>query len=641
MLNRSVLFIILAILLTTNALADRIIPPDELQDLAVREARFYAFQGEWFNAISRLDNELIRRNKPAVGKIKPLSRPYNQFDTTRIDFELSYRLHQRDGRAVLSVIEGNADDKSRNKLLFRLAKIYFQKGEPLDALLTIDRISGKVLPEIVDDIAFLRAQILMANGRYSDAIVILDELKNAQSYLSFAGYNQKAQSLLGFVGYNLGLAHLLNGNKVEGLRQLDFAGQITSQDETTLSIRDKVNLMLGEQLLKDGLYKQAGLVLDRVRLQGPFSDLSLLSAGWAAVLQNNYKQALVPWTLLSERESTDAAVQKAMIALPYCYGKLNIYNKAAPLYGRAVEVFGVEIDKLAASIASIREERFLKTLVREGLKQETNWIVKLRELPGMPETYYLLDLMASHEFQESLNNYLDLEQLRKKLTIWQQDLQTYEEMIEKRRAFYKPLLPVIDARLKKIDSRMRLILEQRDDVGRQLSSMKTVPQPDLLTTTKERSFLKEIDRVDRSLQPFHIIKTKSRIKRLRGLLYWSINTSYDLRLASTNANFRSLDEDVTIMKDQHDSFIRIRRAATQSYSGHNKRINALRLQIKNVLKNTASVMARQGHLLKTMAEAELIKRRELLKEMQLKARFATAESYDRAATKRDTGGVGR
>jgi hypothetical protein len=45
-------------------------------------------------------------------------------------------------------------------------------------------------------------------------------------------------------------------------------------------------------------------------------------------------------------------------------------------------------------------------------------------------------------------------------------------------------------------------------------------------------------------------------------------------------------------------------------------------------------MARQGRLLEAMAVDELSRRRERLTEFQIKARFAMADSYDRAARTR-------
>ena len=46
-------------------------------------------------------------------------------------------------------------------------------------------------------------------------------------------------------------------------------------------------------------------------------------------------------------------------------------------------------------------------------------------------------------------------------------------------------------------------------------------------------------------------------------------------------------------------------------------------------------MARQGHMLEVMAVNELTRRRERLEEFQVKARFALADSYDRASRAQD------
>jgi hypothetical protein len=54
------------------------------------------------------------------------------------------------------------------------------------------------------------------------------------------------------------------------------------------------------------------------------------------------------------------------------------------------------------------------------------------------------------------------------------------------------------------------------------------------------------------------------------------------------------------------------------------------MMIQEAHEKVGELMARQGHMLETMAVNELVKRRERLAEFQIKARFATADSYDRA-----------
>ncbi len=119
------------------------------------------------------------------------------------DFELAYRMHQRAGRAIKRVIEGKVKDTVRNEAIFRLARIYFRKDQPEDALHAVEQIRGAVPAGIRDDLEFLRAQIFLALGRFTDAAHILQGL-------------QSAKSLEGFTTYNLGIALLRDGKDAGG-----------------------------------------------------------------------------------------------------------------------------------------------------------------------------------------------------------------------------------------------------------------------------------------------------------------------------------------------------------------------------------------------------------------------------------------
>jgi len=615
------LFVILTILIFSAPSASAgASSPKELKDLHFGEALYYAFQGDWFGAISRLDTELVQHHGVDEPERDTLHYHVNQAEFDVGDFELAYRMHQRAGRAITAVIEGNVEAPVRNEAIFRLARIYFQKDQPVNALYAVERISGAVPPEIREDLDFLRAQILMANGRFAEAAGILRDL-------------QAAKSLEGFATYNLGIALIKDGKELEGRQYLDRTGQITSNDELTLSIKDKANLVLGSKLLQEKNFEGAKLVFDRVRLNGPFSDRALLGSGWADALQGRFERALVPWSTVVTREVTDASVQEAMLAVPYSYGKLNVTGKAALMYGSALEKFGSEVDKLGTSIESIREGRFLQALVREEVKQDADWVVRLRELPHTPETYYLLDLMASHDFQESLKNYLDLEQLRTKLGSWERDLDAFEEIIAQRRAYYEPLLPVIDREFRRLDSQMRLRLEQRDRIEQRLKAMLVVPRPDYLATAGERIIYEQIALLERKLTAGGAAvpgDVEARIARMRGVLHWNIHTEYDRRFTEAHTHLRDLNGEVVRLKREYAAFVRTRQAATQSCEGYDDLIRRQRSLIRAAREKVGDLMARQGHMLETMAVNELTARRERLAEFQIKARFGMADSYDRA-----------
>ncbi len=592
------------------------IAPGELRDLYFGEALYSAYQGDWFDAIARLDTELALYHGLDEPQLDTLHYHVNQAEFDVGDFELAYRMHQRAGHAITAVIEGNVSEPVRNEAIYRLARIYFQKNRPAKALDVIGQINGTIPAEIRDDLAFLKAQILMANSRYSDAERILKGLQGSEKYE-------------GFATYNLGIALIKEGDETAGREYLDKTGQIDGTTDLTMAIKDKSNLVLGTKFLDEKNFEGAKQVLDRVRLKGPFSNRALLGSGWADASRGLFDQALVPWSILVERQVTDESVQEAMLAVPYAYGKLNVFSKAAVMYGEALSKFGSEIDKLDASIKSVREGNFLKALVRQEIKQDSDWVVKLRKLPQTPETYYLLELMASNDFQESLKNYLDLEELRKKLTTWEGDLDAFEDLIEKRRAYYEPLLPGIDREFRRLDSQMRLRLEQRDHIQERLKNMLVVPRPDYLATSEERLAGVRLSRLEQQGAALSA-SDKARIKRLRGVLHWNIYTDYNRRFTEAYRHLRDLNHEVDLLNKQYNAFVRTRQAATQSYEGYEDTIRSQRIRIQAALEKVKGLMARQGHMLEVMAINELSRRRDRLAEFQIKARFAMADSYDRA-----------
>src|SRR5580765_2918871 len=446
---------------------------NQKDDLFFDEAFYRAYQGQFFEAIQRLDTELEQYHRLDEPGLDTLHRNIGEAEFSVGDFELDYRMHYKAGRAIKRVLEGAVDEAVRNEAAFRLARIHFQKDQLDDALQALGRIQGTVPAKIKNDVEFLRANIYMATDRPNDAIEVLNHLQNDPS-------------LAGFVAYNLGIAFLRAGKQKEAVEQLDKAGRIQANDPAGLAIRDKSNLVLGSLLFESGNFERAKQALDRVRLEGPFSNQALLRAGWADTSANQFVRALVPWNILADREPTDVAVQEALLAVPHTYASLKLYGRAALTYGRALEQYSNQIERVDASIDSVKQGLFLKALIREESRQDENWVIRLRALPDAPETYYLMELMASHDFQTALHNYLDLEDLKARLTSWKTSLDAFHDIIQLRAANYTPLLPGVDAQFRELDSRIRLRLEQRKHLGERLQAMLTAPRPDSLATADEQ-----------------------------------------------------------------------------------------------------------------------------------------------------------
>ncbi|WP_445366238.1 tetratricopeptide repeat protein [Microbulbifer sp. ANSA001] len=593
---------------------------EELRDLFFGAAMFHAHQENFFDAIVALDTELAQFYRLDQPELDPFSAHLGQAEFSVGDLELSYRMHREAGRAIEAVLKGNVSQAVRNEAAYRLAKIHYHKQQPVNALHALEMIEGRVPERVRAEEQFLRARVFMQLGRFDEAVELLKDLKGEES-------------LAGFIEFNLGIAQLKSGEETRGVLELTALGKKSSSKPAAQALYDKTNLLLGSHLMEAGELELARPYFDRVNLEGPFSNRALLGAGWVEARAGRYGRALVPWKMLQNRKGTNESVHEAMLAVPYAYGKLDVHSTAAINYGRALDSFGNEIDTLTASINSIREGKFLEALRRKEATQVQNWVVALRNLPDAPETHYLLDLMASNDYQEFLRNYRDLNDLFERNEEWLKSLSAYEDIISIRRAYYEPLLPQLDEQFRKLDARIKLRIEQRDIFASRIEQMLVSRRPEYLATANEQEARLELMKLHQQIteRPQGFTEaTRSRVARLQGVLDLRLSTEYDQRLTEAYKHLQELNIEIEKLQVVYQSYVRSRQAATHSYTGYNKEITRLRAQIRSSQQRLEMLMARQGSMLEALAIQELERRRTQLESYQIKARFALADSYDRA-----------
>ena len=584
------------------------------------ESFYHAHQGDYFTALQRLDTELGQYYGIDERHLDSLHIHVGQAEFSVGDFELNYRMHHRAGRAIKAVLEGDVAEPVRNEAALRLARIHYQKGQMQEAINALDRMQGGMSDAVHLQAKFLRANVLLAVGRPGEAVEILRGL-------------QQANELKGFTAYNLGVALWRAGETQHGLEQLRKAGTLRSYDTPSRAIKDKANLVMGSLLLDAGEHQAAVPALQRVSLGGPFSNQALLRAGWAEMSGGRFERAVVPWNLLAQRDTTQTAVQEAKLALPYAYSKLDLHGRAAALYGQALAAFDSQLQKLDASITSINEGKFLDALVREEIRLDQDWVVKLRQLPEAPETYYLTELMASHDFQTGLQNYLDLEQLRRRLQTWQSSIGAYQDLIEARLAYFQPLLPDVDNHFRALDSRLRLRKQQHRLLQRRMDDLLVMPRPEMLATREERAANMRLQQLRLALQERTDVQAEAmleRIERLQGVLTWRVYTEFHHRLTQFHAHLSQLQQVMEVLDGSYDGFVRARQAVPHGYSGFDQPFGRLLTRVNHAARTVDNLMKRQGRLLEQVAIAELQRREERLREYLHQARYAMADSYDRA-----------
>jgi uncharacterized coiled-coil DUF342 family protein len=180
---------------------------------------------------------------------------------------------------------------------------------------------------------------------------------------------------------------------------------------------------------------------------------------------------------------------------------------------------------------------------------------------------------------------------------------------------------------------MRLRIEQHKMLVRRRDDLLTTPRPEFLATREEQALLARIEQIEKVLEdestPFEGALI-ARMKRLKGLLIWTLETEYHERFTEFDRKLRGLDEAMAVAQTQYDQYVRSRQAATHSYTGYDRPIDRLRARVAEAAKEVSRLMARQGHLLEAVAVEELMARRGRLEGYRDKARFALADSYDRA-----------
>src|ERR1041385_4004047 len=88
---------------------------NQKDDLFFDEAFYHAYQGQYFEAIQRLDTELAQYHRLDEPGLDTLHYNINEAEFSVGDFELDYRMHYKAGRAIKRVLEGAVDESVRNE----------------------------------------------------------------------------------------------------------------------------------------------------------------------------------------------------------------------------------------------------------------------------------------------------------------------------------------------------------------------------------------------------------------------------------------------------------------------------------------------------------------------------------------------
>ena len=603
-------FLLLALVPTAYA-AKNDPEPIVVKDPHYGEVLFHFYKEDYFPAIVRL---------LAAQQQGLLSEHAEQSELLLGGLYLSYGHHLEAAVIFERLLADNVDLETRDRTWFFLAKIWLQRGYLDKSQEAISYLSEDLPDNLRREAQMLQSQIYINSGQYERAIALLQNWKGRTEWASYAKFN-------------LGVAMVRSGNVAGAEQILSELGELNPFNEEMASLRDKANLALGYALLQDGQPLAAKEPLQRVRLEGPFSNKALLGIGWADAESENYRRALVPWMELRSRDLLDPAVQESMLAIPYALGQLDSISQAADHYLNAIEAFYEEANRIDRTIGFIESGDIFNQFLADDPLDSTGWFWRLEQLPEGPESRYLYHMLATHEFQEGLKNYRDLHYLNNNLEQWQGSIDVFANMLETRKQAYDERLPRVEDALSRAD--IDAMVQRKFEFDAQLDEVEQ--GHDWLALANEREFEMWGEIAGFESTPALRVdipeadEVRDKVMLLKGVLQWQLERDFKDRVWRARRDVRKTGEALVEAQRSRRKIDDSMRNEPLRFEEFSNRVYGLGPKIDGMQLRVAEAMGEQRSFLESIAVGELRAQKQRLDAYTVQARFALAAIYDLAA----------
>jgi hypothetical protein len=577
--------------------------PGELRDLHYGEALFQLYQENYFQAIVNLLSARkqglmeVYEDEPEL-LLGGLYLAYGMPDTAEDMFQ--------------NVLEQSASPELQSRAWLQLAKSRHRRDDRSSAKKALNRVGDALTPTDYDESLNLLGLIQLLDKNDDQALETLPKQSGETEWSVYGDFNQA-------------IAHIRKGEQEKGFKLLQEIGKQPVESEEMKAIKDRANLLMGYLMLEAQQPEPALEALQKVRLRGPSSNQALLGAGWASLQLNQPAQALVPWQMLAERSTDEAAVLEVQLAIPYALAQLEADQQSLQGYRDAISRFNNAITALDQALVNIQHSRFPDNLLESAnpanTESEDEAVVRA-QLPI---------LLSKNEFQERLQDYRDLKLLERNLHDWQKKIASYQDMLEVRIAAYAKQQKRVDEFLE--GDAVAQLERERDQLQALYEKAASPEEPAfILTTEDEKGWLKRLDKIETLIGKHNrggrLASQQEGARLMQGILVWRTVTEHPARVWELEKQMRDLDLNLDKTRKLIADLKLARKQTKGRFKDFSKRIRQLERAIPSLIEKVSRLRGKESELLQLMAANVLEERKTLLHDYLIQARFGVASLLD-------------
>lgn len=472
---------------------------------------------------------------------------------------LSYGMAEPAEVIFRELLNDNTSAETRNSAWYYLANLHYHKSEPQKAFSALQNIKGDVSPTIVTEYHYL-ATLISGQGKLSLPEKDLNTLQTNNPYYAYILFNNAIRALK-------------EGNVEKSLGLLQEVSRLGATNNELAVLADRAKHGIAQINLQRDDSTAAWESLKAIRTNGLYSNRALLTYAWTAIKLKQFRQAIPALTILDERSIAIPEVQEAKVLLAHLYEQEGSPRKALKSNLLAIESFDKGIKLIQEARQVIAKQDVPKEFIMnfDAIVGQSDWYAMEPTVDYDKLTPFVLDLISSHAFNETLRELSDLYTIQNNLSYWSDQAKEHT-----------------------------LILGNSNRVSLQSQQKKML--------NKSLAIKKKLDKKRAELRLYALTLDPKERKKLEALV-----ESTDKQLASLNSRVKQLK--------------RINKPY-QPPKGYQKIVSNKHKDIKRQLSRTEKFIAKLEPVLRKLINAELNKHEERMRYYSAQSRLAKARLYD-------------